>query len=386
MGRAWILKGLGGRLGRMPPPELGLLSRNGAFLYGAGGTLVLVSLAMDRGPGTNIAALLAIVAAAYAVTAILIVGRDSLPVAIFPYLTAVGSLLISGLVYFDGAHASAYSLLYVWAAIYACYFYSHRWAAFEVLWIGLLSGVELYLKERGNLPLSRWLLVFGTTLVAGIAVRQLVIRLHDSADLDGLTKLPNRRRLEAELHQRTADRDHGLWVLFIDLDFLGRYVEEMGDRLGDRHVAESARAWRSILRPGDSLSRLRGKTFVALVSGLDREAARAVSERLRVATPNGQTASLGIAHWNGKESVAELLERGDAALYEAKVQGRDRIVEAPSAPGFAAAEDQPQVWAKMVPRILETRSMRVAFQPIYRLGGMEIDGYEALARPPGRRP
>ena len=55
-------------------------------------------------------------------------------------------------------------------------------------------------------------------------------------------------------------------------------------------------------------------------------AASMLLERLRAATPLGQSCSAGIAVWNSVESVEELMERVDAALYEAKRQGRDRAV------------------------------------------------------------
>jgi PleD family two-component response regulator len=49
-------------------------------------------------------------------------------------------------------------------------------------------------------------------------------------------------------------------------------------------------------------------------------------ERLRSATPEGQTCSAGVAYWDGKESPESLVGRADAALYEAKRAGRDRVM------------------------------------------------------------
>ena len=54
-------------------------------------------------------------------------------------------------------------------------------------------------------------------------------------------------------------------------------------------------------------------------------------ERLRAATPREQTFSAGVAQWDGTETPEQLLARADAALYEAKHSGRDRVV-APSPP------------------------------------------------------
>ena len=51
-------------------------------------------------------------------------------------------------------------------------------------------------------------------------------------------------------------------------------------------------------------------------------------ERMRAATPAGQTCSAGVAHWNGEETPEDLVARADSALYEAKHSGRDRVVVA----------------------------------------------------------
>jgi PleD family two-component response regulator len=59
------------------------------------------------------------------------------------------------------------------------------------------------------------------------------------------------------------------------------------------------------------------------------EEAMSLVARLRAATPGGQTASVGIAYWDGSESPETIVSRADAALYEAKYAGRDRAVASP---------------------------------------------------------
>jgi PleD family two-component response regulator len=60
--------------------------------------------------------------------------------------------------------------------------------------------------------------------------------------------------------------------------------------------------------------------------------AREIVDRMRLATPLGQTFSAGLATWSGAETSDELTARADAALYRAKSAGRDQIAEAEAEP------------------------------------------------------
>jgi diguanylate cyclase len=78
----------------------------------------------------------------------------------------------------------------------------------------------------------------------------------------------------------------------------------------------------------DQLARYGGEEFIALLPRATAELATSVLERLRAATPAGQTFSAGVATWDGNETSEELIGRADQALYQAKDDGRDRIVVA----------------------------------------------------------
>lgn len=73
------------------------------------------------------------------------------------------------------------------------------------------------------------------------------------------------------------------------------------------------------------MARYGGEEFLVLLPDCDLETARPVLERLRLATPNGQTVSVGLAQWDGAETARQLMARADAALYAAKRSGRDRL-------------------------------------------------------------
>ena len=68
--------------------------------------------------------------------------------------------------------------------------------------------------------------------------------------------------------------------------------------------------------------------FIVMLPDATPEQAYDIVDRMRQATPLGQTFSAGVARWNGSETSDELTCRADAALYEAKRTGRNRIIEA----------------------------------------------------------
>ena len=82
----------------------------------------------------------------------------------------------------------------------------------------------------------------------------------------------------------------------------------------------------------DPRERFGGDEFAVLLPACPPDCATDVVERIREATPLGQTCSAGIAIWDHEESGEQLVGRADAALYEAKRSGRDRIAlaEAPA--------------------------------------------------------
>ena len=95
-----------------------------------------------------------------------------------------------------------------------------------------------------------------------------------------------------------------------------------------------------MLRPYDTLARYGGEEFVAILPGCDLAAASEVVERLRTATPGGESCSAGVVEWVLNEHPEILVSRADTAMYEAKRTGRDRTVAAPRR-GAALPADKP---------------------------------------------
>jgi diguanylate cyclase (GGDEF)-like protein len=167
-------------------------------------------------------------------------------------------------------------------------------------------------------------------LAAEVAVTleraELMVRLESMARTDDLTGLPNRRAWDEELPREVlrARRERApLCVAMVDLDHFKEYNDEHGHQAGDRLLKEAAAAWGVELRGTDFMARYGGEEFALSLPQCTPEEALSVVERLRAATPEGETCSAGVACWDGHESAAALLGRADAALYEAKRQGRN---------------------------------------------------------------
>lgn len=166
-------------------------------------------------------------------------------------------------------------------------------------------------------------------------VLSTVRRQHALLDLeartDALTGLPNRRTLDYEVERaiEVAEiEDSDLTVAMLDLDHFKAFNDEHGHQAGDRLLATCARAWRDVLPSEAFLARYGGEEFAVLLPGVGGESATPLLDRLRAAMPPHRTVSIGYAVRDERETGRAVLRRADAALYEAKERGRDRIVAA----------------------------------------------------------
>ncbi|HMI99619.1 MAG TPA: sensor domain-containing diguanylate cyclase [Gaiellaceae bacterium] len=197
----------------------------------------------------------------------------------------------------------------------------------------LVVGWNSEIDGTGRIAASMRMLAAETAMA--LERSDLLARLEESARTDDLTDLYNRRAWEEQLPRemaRARRKNDPLCVAMLDLDFFKNYNDERGHQAGDRLLKQSATAWREELRPSDMLARYGGEEFTVVLSGCNIASAKDIVERLRAAMPADQTVSAGVACWNGRESADELVGRADAALYEAKRTGRNRLVTAGGAP------------------------------------------------------
>jgi len=174
-------------------------------------------------------------------------------------------------------------------------------------------------------------------------------RLMEDSRRDPLTGMRNRRALADELPGLEAahrEREASFAVALCDVDHFKAYNDELGHLAGDQALRAIAATIRGALRAEDLAYRFGGEELLLLLPGASAEEAAAAAGRVRAAVeaaamphPSGiggvLTVSMGVA--SGTIGYGELLHRADAALYDAKRGGRNRVVVAADEPDAARA-------------------------------------------------
>jgi diguanylate cyclase (GGDEF)-like protein len=192
---------------------------------------------------------------------------------------------------------------------------------------GMLRRLETLLKEKEDL-----------TQKLQAANEQLATL----AATDGLTGLLNKRSLEEALARDLARADRtesSIGLVMVDVDFFKKVNDTHGHQVGDEVLKAVSQILCSSLRTGDVAARYGGEEFMTVLPGSDAEGALIVAERIRkrleqteIQTSVGPlrvTASFGVASVRGPDCrtcAKDLVARADAALYEAKRAGRNRVV------------------------------------------------------------
>jgi diguanylate cyclase (GGDEF)-like protein len=160
-------------------------------------------------------------------------------------------------------------------------------------------------------------------------------KLRYLADMDVLTRVPNRRHFHELAAQVLAGRDgeeHAL--MMFDIDHFKRINDTLGHATGDEALRQVAHCMRESLRGQDVAGRLGGDEFAVLLPGTTVQDALAVAARIAAALDGRQVApdlvplslSFGMVQLHEGEAIIDALRRADQALYEAKRQGRSRAV------------------------------------------------------------
>ncbi len=220
-----------------------------------------------------------------------------------------------------------------------------------------LGVLHVRMSGRGDEPAdSAVAAAAANRLALGLANLRLRERLRSQALQDPLTGLFNRRYLEDRLDRevrRARRRGLPLSLVMLDLDHFKRINDTQGHEAGDRVLQAVAEALETTLRAEDVAARYGGEEFTVLLPGTPLEEACWVAEKLRGAVGRlrvrhaglilpGVSVSAGVAALpeDGEGDAGELLRLADAALYDAKEGGRDRLVAARVDPRAEAAGDR----------------------------------------------
>jgi len=262
-----------------------------------------------------------------------------------------------------------------------------------------LEKRELTTVESYYAPLGIWLEARAYPTRDGLSVffADITVRKEAEAKLiylathDSLTGLHNRfscmRTLDAAL-TRSVDSGAMVGVLFVDLDHFKEVNDAYGHQSGDTALQEIGRRLSTFAGPDTTVTRISGDEFVFVLESTDAGAARALAESVlrRLAAPiqvGGHQvtvgASIGVAIGNGDEVTPdELLNNADAAMYEAKANGR-HTCSVFSETGTRLLKQRLQLRQEVF-NALELRQFVLYYQPQISAANGAVVGAEALLR------
>jgi diguanylate cyclase (GGDEF)-like protein len=208
---------------------------------------------------------------------------------------------------------------------------------------------ELYIVHKISTKEKIWkiikdmtfhVVVYTGVLLVLFLLFQLKITLDRATELaitDSLTGLYNRRAMEdhSNVYFEHSERLAGyVTVLILDIDHFKKINDSYGHAVGDEAIRSVANVLRRICRKADLLGRVGGEEFLVVSSANDIESSINIAERIRTTIESevicdglfSLTVSIGCVRRRPQESYESAVQRADKALYEAKNQGRNRVV------------------------------------------------------------
>jgi diguanylate cyclase (GGDEF)-like protein len=238
--------------------------------------------------------------------------------------------------------------------------YSYRFVTIAA-WLGALGHLLRGLVYAGGwggtapllqaTPLNTAFLALGILAPCSLSIGMVMLahdrlaqRLERMANFDELTGALTRRAFVARAHAlfaRASKRDEPLSLAIVDIDYFKSINDRYGHAVGDRVLNHFGRLMIVSVRTSDLIGRLGGEEFAVLFPGTRREDALARIDAIRAKSrfdrrlPHGDddglpeghvTFSAGVDEYRHGDTLAALMARADAALYAAKMSGRDRVL------------------------------------------------------------
>lgn len=219
--------------------------------------------------------------------------------------------------------------------------------------VTLLSLVSLplaileYIQYTGNYTAvidKLWLLVLfgGISLWLQSGQMVMLMKLYRESTIDSLTGLINRRVLMRQVKgiaENSNATQESFCVMMFDLDYFKRVNDTYGHMVGDKVLVHISSLLKRELRNSDVIARFGGEEFLIVMPYLELDQATQVALRVAgvirkssVITDEQQeitfTTSIGVTQYITDEPIAQLFQRVDDLLYQAKEQGRDRVENA----------------------------------------------------------
>ena len=215
-------------------------------------------------------------------------------------------------------------------------------------------------------------------------------RMRHIAQTDALTGLPNRMALLMRLAQILPDARRHQWkvaMMFLDLDRFKTINDTLGHGIGDELLCRVSERFLAVLRPSDTLARLGGDEFTVLLPDVDSDEAIRIAHRLQASLRepveiNGSrfrlTTSIGVVETDEPARPEDLLRWADAAMYEAKAQGRDRVCRFDDR--MLAEVNERNELDRELSSALDRGEFELHFQPEVDIHSGRVLGCEALVR------
>jgi diguanylate cyclase (GGDEF)-like protein len=307
------------------------------------------------------------------------------------------SLMIASavLVHMSGGVTEAHFLFFVMIGVVALY---QEWkpyfagVAIVIIHHGVLGSLDpkaVFGTAAAQASPWRWAMIHGAFVLAASLANLIAWRLNEQQTLqDALTGIGNRTRFVEALDRRLIEPTRCVSVLFIDIDNFKGINDTRGHHAGDAVLRAVAERLGIASRSGDVVTRLGGDEFAVLVNG-NAQAAEAVARRFEgeLAQPvcvDGHElhvhASIGVAD-TGTTNIydaAQLLRNADLAMFQAKAQGKARMIVFGDALSREIRERARLQFD--LAKALDDDEFSLVYQPLLDLFDGSVVGCEALLR------